>query len=58
MGNRELIAIMAAVIYAVKTRDQRLRDIGTDVSMSSTSRKEIADAVQIAKAALEESTRA
>ena len=57
MDSREIVSVIAAVVYAVKSRDQRLRDIGTDVSMSSTARREIVDAVHIAKAIVEESSR-
>jgi hypothetical protein len=56
VGNKELISIVAGIVYAIKTRDQRLRDIGTDVSMHSTVRKEVSDAVNIAKAIVEDSS--
>ena len=55
--NKELTSIIAAIVYSLKSRDQHLRDIGTDVSMSSTTRREIVDAVRIAKAIVEESSR-
>src|SRR5208283_4901407 len=58
VGNRELVSIIAAVIYATRTHDQRLRDIGTDVSLHSTTRREIADAVRIANAIVEDASHA
>ncbi len=58
MQNKELVAIVAAIIYASRTHDQRLRDIGTDVSVHSTARREIADAVRLANAIVEDSSRA
>ena len=56
MGHKELVSIVAAVIYASRTREQRLRDIGTDVSLHSTTRREIADAVRIANAIVEDAS--
>ena len=58
MQRKDVVSLVAAVVYAIKTRDQRLRDIGTDVGLHATVRKEISDAVQIANAIVEDASRA